>query len=393
VGVAIGIAAMSLIVALATGMQQALDSPALLNSQVHQVAVYPPAGSKAAGFDAGTLTTLSSTPHIRAAWGQLAMSGVFIPLTPRQSPAGALVSLPPLGESAPGLNLMAGRLPRSDTAAEVLLTDNDAAALGFATPAAAVDQPVYFSASNGSLVAPGVTGNQVLHAVPMQLIVSGIISSHDMPAGAAGGMAPYGLLKSYWSQVAQANGWRGGEFSSISLLADSAPDVDSVRARVEALGFQTKTFGDAFRSFEDLLSKLKVALLGLALVALMLACLGIANTMYTAVLERTKEIGVFKALGARAKDILLVFVAESALIGLAGGLAGAVVAVALARLGNSAVNRLAHATGGAGIDVFRADLTVVAAALVLAVALSMVSGLLPALRAAREDPARALRYE
>jgi putative ABC transport system permease protein len=169
--------------------------------------------------------------------------------------------------------------------------------------------------------------------------------------------------------------------------------VDGVRARVEALGFQPKTFGDAFRSFEDLLSKLKVALLGLALVALMLACLGIANTMYTAVLERTKEIGVLKALGARAHDILLLFVAESALIGLAGGLAGALVAVALARLGNSAVNRLAHATGGAGVDVFRADLTVVAAALVLAVALSMVSGLLPALRAAREDPARALRYE
>jgi putative ABC transport system permease protein len=169
--------------------------------------------------------------------------------------------------------------------------------------------------------------------------------------------------------------------------------VDAVRSRVQALGFQAQTFGDQFRNFEDLLTKLRVALLGLALVALMLACLGIANTMYTAVLERTREIGVLKALGARSRDVLLLFVAEAALIGLAGGLVGAVVAVGLAGAGNTAVNRITQSISVSGFDVFRIDGTVIAAALVLAIVLSMVSGLLPALRGAREDPARALRYE
>jgi putative ABC transport system permease protein len=291
------------------------------------------------------------------------------------------------------INLMAGRMPRSDTAPEILLTDTEAVALGFATPASAIGQPVYFSATYGSLLVPGIARNQAVHPMPQQLAVSGVVSSHDMPAGASGAMAPYGLVSSYWTLVAQANGWRGGEYSSIILLADSAPSVDAVRSQVQALGFQTQTFGDQFRNFEDLLTKLRVALLGLALVALMLACLGIANTMYTAVLERTREIGVLKALGARSRDVLLLFVAEAALIGLAGGLVGALVAVGLAGAGNTAVNRITQSVSVTGFDVFRIDAIVVVAALVLAIVLSMVSGLLPALRAAREDPARALRYE
>jgi len=176
-------------------------------------------------------------------------------------------------------------------------------------------------------------------------------------------------------------------------LADSGLAVEGLRQRVEALGFQSQTFGDQFRNFEDLLGKLRVALLGLALVALLLACLGIANTMYTAVLERTKEIGVLKALGARSRDVLLLFIAEALVIGLAGGIVGAMVAVGLGRLGNAAVDRLTQSFTGTGFEVFRTDVPVVLIAILLAALLSTVSGLLPVLRAAGQDPARALRYE
>src|SRR2546428_6759005 len=197
----------------------------------------------------------------------------------------------------------------------------------------------------------------------------------------------------YWTQLAQANKWKGGEFASITLLADSGTEVNGLHDRVVALGFQAQTFGDQFRGFEDLLGRLRLALLGLALVALLLACLGIANTMYTAVLERTKEIGVLKALGARSRDVLLLFIAEAVVLGLAGGIVGALVAVGLGRLGNEAVDRLTQSVTGTGFDVFRTDVPVVLVAILLAALLSAVSGLLPALRAALQDPSRALRYE
>jgi len=111
------------------------------------------------------------------------------------------------------------------------------------------------------------------------------------------------------------------------------------------------------------------------------------------VLERTKEIGVLKALGARSRDVLLLFVAEAALIGLAGGIIGTLGAVGLAQMGNAAVDRLVQSVTGTGIDVFRTDFGIAVAALLLAVVLSTVSGLLPSMRAAVQDPSRALRYE
>jgi putative ABC transport system permease protein len=272
------------------------------------------------------------------------------------------------------------------------LTDSEAVALGFKDPRAAVRSQLTFSPTYGSIV-PTAVRNQVTKPSVVSVTVAGIVSANYMPSGAAGALAPNGFLTSYWSTLARSNSWHGGEFTSITLLADSGLTVEGLRRRVSALGFQTQTFGDQFRNFEDLLGKLRIALLGLAVVALLLACLGIANTMYTAVLERTKEVGVLKALGARSRDVLLLFLAEAACIGLAGGLVGALVAVGLGRLGNIAVDRLTQSITGTGFEVFRTDVPVVVVAVVLAAVLSMVSGLLPALRAAGEDPARALRYE
>jgi macrolide transport system ATP-binding/permease protein len=399
-GVAIGIAAMSLIVALAGGLQNALSAPALSTSQVHQVAIYPAADTRTAAFDNGTLSTLAAQPHVRAAWGQVATSGTFtsgapvaVGATAPPPSSGALISLAPVGSSSGAPALSAGRVPRSDAAKEMLLSDSEAAALGYLSARGAIGTQVTYSAAYGALQVPGSARNPVAKPLELKLVVVGIISGNAMPAGAPGGMAPYATVRDYWAALARANGWKGGEYSTITLLADSGFAVEGLRSRVEALGFQAQTFGDQFRNFEDLLGKMRVALLGLALVALLLACLGIANTMYTAVLERTKEIGVLKALGARARDVLLIFVAEAAVIGLAGGLVGILIAVGLGRLGNTAVDRLTQSVSSESFDVFRTDFPVVAAGLVLAVVLSTVSGLLPALRAARQDPVRALRYE
>jgi len=395
VGVAIGIAAMTLIAALAGGLEGALTSPALARSQLHQVAVYP-SGDVQSGFSSGTLSTLAKLPHVLAAWGEVAMSGTFgvegaatkivVP------PSGALVSLPPKSASSE-VTVLAGRLPSSDSAVEMMLTDRTALALGFGYPAAALGSTVDFKATYGTLAVTGSTADPATQRLILALKIVGVISSQYMPAGAAGGLVPYSVATDHWNLLAKLNGWRAGEFANLTLLADSGSAVDGLRDRVQALGFQAQTFGDLFRGFEDLLSRLRIALLALAAVALLLAGIGIANTMYSAVLERTKEIGVLKALGARSHDVLLLFVAEAALIGLAGGLVGTMAAVALAQLGNAAVDRLARSVAGAGIEVFQTNVVIGAAALVLAVLLSTVSGLLPAVRAARQDPSRALRYE
>jgi ABC-type lipoprotein export system ATPase subunit len=392
-GVAIGIAAMSLIVALSGGLGYALSAPALAQSQVDMVSVRPAPNAANPTFDAATLTVLREVPHVQAAWGDVALTGSFTSAsTPAGAPVAELISLPPRAQSS-STDLVAGRMPSSDSALEILLSSREVEALGFGSPRRAVGSTVTFTAVYGSPALAGTAAAAAAKPIPLQLIVVGVVPDQAMPAGIDGGLAPNRLVADNWTKLAKANSWKNGEFTAITVLADSGATVGGVRDSVQRLGFQAQTTGDQLRSFAELLGRLRVALLGLSVVALLLACLGIANTMYSSVLERTKEIGVLKAVGARSRDVLLLFVAEAAVIGLAGGLLGAAFAALLARAGNTAVDRLVPALAGASVDVFRPDFAVALAALVVAVLLSTGSGLLPALRAARQDPVKALHYE
>jgi ABC-type lipoprotein export system ATPase subunit len=380
-GVGIGIAAMSLIVALSGGLGYTLGAPGLAATRLNEVSVRAAPSAANGALDAPTLASLASQPHVQAAWGDVALGGGFG--TTSAAPArltDQLTSLPPRAYWDGSVALVAGRMPHSDAAAEVVLSAQVATALGFATPADAIGQTVMFTAA-------------AQKSTPLSLTVVGVASDASLPRGAIGGLAPYQLVTTQWDTLANANGWKGGEFKSVTLLADSDATVDGVRDRVQAMGFQAETTGDLLRGIGELLGRLRVALLGLSVVALLLACLGIANTMYTAVLERTREIGILKAVGARSRDVMLIFVAEAAVLGLAGGVLGAVAGALLARAGNSAVDSLVPAVARGSFEVFRPDLVAGLLALGVAVVLSMGSGLLPAMRAAAQEPMKALHHE
>lgn len=111
--------------------------------------------------------------------------------------------------------------------------------------------------------------------------------------------------------------------------------------------------------------------------------------MYTAVLERTREIGVMKAVGARNSQILLIFLLESGLMGLVGGALG----TAIGALLNFAAVTAAKAALGAGVLEYGITWWLVLGALGFSFLVGMVSGLLPARAAAKLDPVEALRYE
>ncbi len=379
-GVAIGIAAMSLIVALSGGLGYALSGSAFAKTRIDTVSVRPAAPAGAA-FDAQTLALLAGRPHVSAAWGDISMTGGFS--AGGSAPAtrsDVLLSLPPAAHAGTAPQLLAGVLPNTDYAGSVVLSAREAAALGLGDPRSALGKTVTFTDS-----AP--------RPVALSLLVVGVTSDVSMPSGVAGGYAPNGLVSAHWSAVAAANHLQGGEYGSVTLLADSDGSVTGLRDDVQRLGFQAQTTGDDLRGFEELLGRLRIALLGLSVVALLLACLGIANTMYTAVLERTREIGILKAVGARSRDVLLLFVAEAAALGLVGGILGGSVAALLARVGNSAVDAIIPSVAGVSVEAFRPDIAVALGALVVAVALSMGSGLLPAMRAAAQEPMKALHHE
>jgi len=130
-----------------------------------------------------------------------------------------------------------------------------------------------------------------------------------------------------------------------------------------------------------ILTTLNLFLGGLASIALVVGGVGIANTMFMAVTERTREIGILKAIGARNRDILEIFMFESGMIGLAGGLAGCLIGFTLSYVLNQF-----------GVPS-KVDLPLVALALSFSIGVGIVSGIYPARHASRLPPVEALRYE
>jgi putative ABC transport system permease protein len=177
----------------------------------------------------------------------------------------------------------------------------------------------------------------------------------------------------------------GREFDFLALSVDDVSNVSSVIEEIE------EEFGDEVMvmSFEtvqetinQVLGTVEAVLGGIAAISLLVAGVGIINTMTISVIERTREIGVFKALGAQSVDVLLVFLTEAAITGLAGGIFGALFGFIL---GNFVGNYV-------GLPVSNSPL-LGALIVCFAVITSVLAGLYPAWRAAKQDPVEALRYE
>jgi len=136
------------------------------------------------------------------------------------------------------------------------------------------------------------------------------------------------------------------------------------------------------------MSSMRMFLLAIAAVSLIVGAIGIANTMFTSVLEKTKEIGIMKAVGARNRDVLLIFILNSAFIGLVGGVIGIILGTILSGL-------LPTLLGG-GSPLTR-DILVTLNSVVIAISVSVIvgitAGIIPAYKASKLKPVDALRYE
>jgi len=129
-------------------------------------------------------------------------------------------------------------------------------------------------------------------------------------------------------------------------------------------------------------------LIGIAAISLLVGGVGIMNSMYTSVLERTKDIGIMKAIGARNEHVLMLFLFESGMLGLIGGIFGVIIGLGMA-LGVQFV----AAQAGYGILQASLSLELIGGALLFSFVVGAVSGALPARRAAQLNPVDALRFE
>ncbi len=153
--------------------------------------------------------------------------------------------------------------------------------------------------------------------------------------------------------------------------------------------FSIQTPKDLVDSFRQVFNIITVVIVGIALISLVVGGVGIMNTMYTAVLERTQEIGIMKAIGATNTAILTIFIVESGLLGLLGGIIGLLTGMALAKT----VEFVGTAVLGTNLLKAIFPWWLILGALLFAFILGVGSGVLPARQASKQQAVESLRYE
>ena len=177
----------------------------------------------------------------------------------------------------------------------------------------------------------------------------------------------------------------GGQFSYLLAQADSIDDVSKAADGIkEKMGDRASvvTAASAQEQVNSILGTIQSVLGGIAGISLVVAGVGIINTMTVSVMERTKEIGTMKAIGAKSMEVLMMFLSEALLTGLIGGLIGALFGFSLAHIIGRFIDLPTTSSLVLGLEV-----------VLFAIVTSVTSGIYPAYRASNMNPVEALRHE
>lgn len=184
-----------------------------------------------------------------------------------------------------------------------------------------------------------------------------------------------------------------GYFSAVVRVTDPVALTD-VRKKIKEMGLGSFSIVDQLDQIRTVFLIINSVLGLLGGISLLVASFGIANTMIMSILERTREIGIMKAIGAEDREIKLIFFFEAAVIGLTGGIIGSLAAWGIDALANRLAYRFVLKPQGASfVDFFSLPPYLWLGAIVFALAVSVLAALYPASRAARIDPVRALRHD
>jgi putative ABC transport system permease protein len=182
-------------------------------------------------------------------------------------------------------------------------------------------------------------------------------------------------------------------FSKLKVKVDKEENLDLVRDAIIEQGYFVSALSDIIEQANQIFKVVQIVLASFGIVALIVSAIGMFNTMTIALLERTQEIGIMKALGATAADIWKMFLAEAVIIGFFGGAGGIIIGLLGGEAFNYGLNLLAGALGGDKIDLFYTPYWFIMLIIIFSTVVGLMTGFYPARRAARINALEALRYK
>ena len=182
-------------------------------------------------------------------------------------------------------------------------------------------------------------------------------------------------------------------FSQVKLVVKDQNELAKVRKQVESMGYTTHSVVDTVAQIDSLFSTARVMLMLVGAVALAVASLGMFNTLTVSLLERTREVGLMKAIGMKSSEVQELFLTESMIMGFSGGILGVIVGWLLGKLISVVLSFVAIFKGVGFIDISYIPPTFLFSIIALSLAVGMLTGIYPARRATKISALNALRYE
>jgi len=182
-------------------------------------------------------------------------------------------------------------------------------------------------------------------------------------------------------------------YSNAKVKMMSKEDVTQAKLQIENMGLKANSIKETIDQINQFFNIFQVILISFGGIAILVAALGMFNTLTISLIEKTREVGFMKALGTMRHDIYWLFTLESVLIGALGSVIGVVSGVGLGVVLNSAIFGLANSTGNQAVELFYIPAYLIFLVLGVSILVSLLTGVYPARRAAKISPLDAMRYE
>ncbi|WP_445489710.1 ABC transporter ATP-binding protein/permease [Niallia sp. 03133] len=380
-GASIGIGGIALMVGLGIGAQNKVNSELEKLTDQRSIAIQTDQKNPQV-ISADKIQHLKDNPNVSSVAGTYAFYGGVNNTDPKKAPISLILAgLNPFDQKGDfeKNNIMEGSYPK-DGEKGIFITEKDVDNL-FGKNA---DYKDVIGKKISMTVSTQLDGVQrVFKTVDVELPVLGVVKNGSF--GLSLCYIPYNLAEQMYKE---STGEKG--MLQANIIAKNTQVVDKVKKAAEKEGLFAKTSSEQLDQINSYFVMIQAALGAFAGISLIVSAIMIAIVMYVSVLERTREIGTMKALGARGKDIRRIFLSEAAVIGVLGGLFGVIGGYLLGLAGNEILKAVLKENA---FTAFVVPGYLAAFCIIFSTCISMIAGFIPARRAAKLNAVDALRYE
>ena len=369
-GVVIGIGAIFFLLSFGLGLQELVSKQIIGDESIKSIEVTTP-NSRIIKLNEDAFNKIKSFPHIQRV-GQLYSFPSNI------SFKGGEVGSITYGVDSEYMditkyNLVEGRLLKKDDKGVVVISKGALKAIGIEGTKEAINQKISINIPLNNVVAKE-------KPIKGEFEIVGVVDS-------GGGTEMY--LPSYIFSQAGVEA-----FTQVKIIADDTKNIASIREQIQGNGFLTTSPVDTLEQINQIFKFFNIMLVGFGAIGMIVAVLGMFNTLTISLLERTQEIGLMKALGARNTDMRKLFIIEAVLLSFIGAVIGIITAIFNGVIVDKIMNKFASSRGvGLELSLFATPLWLVLSLVGFMILVGLLVVLMPARRAEKINPIDALRRE